>query len=115
MGCLIEHYAGAFPLWLAPMQVVVMPITDKERKFARDIMEKCHKQGLTAEMNDKSEKINYRIREAELQKVPYILVVGAKEIQDKTVSVRKRGRGNMGAMKLKDFFSIIEPELGGED
>jgi len=115
MGCLIEHYAGAFPLWLAPVQVVVMPITDKERKFARDNMDKCIKQGLRSEMNDKSEKINYRIREAELQKVPYILVVGAKEIQDKTVSVRKRGRGNMGAMKLKDFFSLIEPELGGED
>ena len=115
MGCLIEHYAGAFPLWLAPVQVVVMPITDKERKFAKEIKEKCHKQGLRTEMNDKSEKINFRIREAELQKVPYILVVGAKEIQDKTVSVRKRGRGNMGAMKLKDFFSLIEPELGGED
>jgi threonyl-tRNA synthetase len=115
MGCLIEHYAGAFPLWLSPMQIVVMPITDKERKFAKDMMEKCHKQGLRAELNDKSEKINFRIREAELQKVPYILVVGAKEIQDKTVSVRKRGRGNMGAMKLKDFFSLIEPELGGGD
>jgi threonyl-tRNA synthetase len=115
MGCLIEHYAGAFPLWLAPVQTVVMPITDKERKFAKDIMEKCRKQGLRTEMNDKSEKINFRIREAELQKVPYILVVGAKEIQDKTVSMRKRSRGNMGAMKLKDFFSLIEPELGGED
>lgn len=115
MGCLIEHYAGAFPLWLAPVQTVVMPITDKERKFARDIVEKCRKQGLRTEMSDKSEKINFRIREAELQKVPYILVVGAKEIQDKTVSVRKRGRGNMGAMKLKDFFSLIEPELGGGD
>jgi threonyl-tRNA synthetase len=115
MGCLIEHYAGAFPLWLAPVQTVVMPITDKERKFAQDIMEKCRKQGLRTEMNDKSEKINFRIREAELQKVPYILVVGAKEIQDKTVSMRKRSRGNMGAMKLKDFFSLIEPELGGED
>jgi threonyl-tRNA synthetase len=115
MGCLIEHYAGAFPLWLTPVQVVVMPITDKEHKYAKDLMDKCIKQDLRAELNDKSEKINYRIREAELQKVPYILVVGAKEIQDKTVSVRKRGRGNMGAMKLKDFFSLIEPELGGED
>jgi threonyl-tRNA synthetase len=115
MGCLIEHYAGAFPLWLTPIQVVVMPITDKEHKYAKDLMDKCIKQDLRAELNDKSEKINYRIREAELQKVPYILVVGNKEIQDKTVSVRKRGRGNMGAMKLKDFFSLIEPELGGED
>lgn len=115
MGCLIEHYAGAFPLWLAPVQVVVMPITDKEQKYARDVAEKCRKQNLRIEINDKSEKINFRIREAEIQKIPYILVVGAKEIQDKTVSVRKRGRGNMGAMKIKDFFNLIEPELGGED
>ncbi len=115
MGCLIEHYAGAFPLWLSPVQTVVMPITDKEQKFCREVAEKCRKQGLRVEINDKSEKINFRIREAELQKIPYILVVGAKEIQDKTVSVRKRGRGNIGAMKLKDYFSLIEPEQGGED
>ena len=115
IGTLIEHYGGAFPLWLAPIQVVVMPITDKEAKYAREIGDKCTKKGLRVELNGKSEKINYRIREAEVQKIPYILVIGQRENQSKTVSVRKRGRGNIGEMKLKDFFSLIEPEQGGEN
>ncbi|MGQ9533862.1 MAG: threonine--tRNA ligase [bacterium] len=115
IGTLIEHYAGAFPLWLSPVQVVVMPITDKENDYARDIYNRCLKHNLRTELNNKSMKINYRIREAEVKKVPYILIVGQRELEKKTISVRKRGRGDLGEMKLKDFFNLTDSEQGGED
>ncbi len=114
IGCLIEHYAGAFPLWLAPIQIMVMPITNKEDDYAEAVYEKCQAQGLRTDLDKKSEKINYRIRAAEIQKIPYILVVGKKELEEGTVSLRKRGKGNMGGMKLDEFFKIIRQELGGE-
>jgi threonyl-tRNA synthetase len=88
IGCLIEHYKGAFPLWLSPVQV---------------------------ELNDKSEKMNYRIREAEVQKAPYIIIVGKREVDNTTVSVRKHGKGDIGIMKLKDFLNLIKKDLGGND
>jgi threonyl-tRNA synthetase len=115
IGCLIEHYAGAFPLWLAPVQVVVMPITDKEDRYAQQILKRCKKRGLRAELNNKSEKINYRIREVEVSKVPYMLILGQREIVDKMVSVRKHKEGNLGQMKLKEFFSSLQSEQGGEN
>ena len=115
IGCLIEHYAGSFPLWLAPTQVVVMPITDKENRYAEQILKRCTKQGLRAEMNSKSEKINYRIREVEVQKVPYMLILGQREVVEKAVSVRKHGQGNLGQMKLKDFFKLLAKEQGGDN
>jgi threonyl-tRNA synthetase len=114
-GTLIEHYAGAFPFWLAPVQVVIMPITDKENTYARDVFNRALKHGLRAELNSRSMKINYRIREAEVKKVPYILVIGQREVEKKTISVRKRGRGDLGEMKLKDFFNLCDSEQGGED
>lgn len=115
IGCLIEHYAGSFPLWLAPVQVVVMPITDKENRYAQQIVKRCKKQGLRVALNDKSEKINYRIREVEVSKVPYMLILGQREVVDKMVSVRKHKEGNLGQMKLKEFFSLLESEQGGEN
>ena len=115
IGCLIEHYAGSFPLWLAPVQVVVMPITDKEDRYAQQIVKRCKKQGLRVELNNKSEKINYRIREVEVSKVPYMLILGQREVVDKMVSVRKHKEGNLGQMKLKEFFSLMESEQGGEN
>lgn len=115
IGCLIEHYAGSFPLWLAPVQVVVMPITDKENRYAEQILKRCRKQGLRAEMNSKSEKINYRIREVEVSKVPYMLVLGQREVVDKNVSVRKHKEGNLGQMTLKEFFALLKSEQGGEN
>lgn len=115
IGCLIEHYAGSFPLWLAPVQVVVMPITDKESRYAARIVKKCLKQGLRVELNDKSEKINYRIREVEVQKVPYMLILGQREVVDKNVSVRKHGQGNLGQMTLKEFFNLVAKEQGGDN
>lgn len=115
IGCLIEHYGGAFPLWLAPIQVVIMPITNKQNRYAEKVFKRCLRHRLRAQMNKKSEKINYRIREAEVNKVPYILVVGKREVENKTVSVRKRGKGDMGEIKLKEFFNLIKPERGGEN
>jgi threonyl-tRNA synthetase len=115
IGCLIEHYTGSFPLWLAPVQVVVMPITDKEDRYAEQVLKKCRKQGLRAELNNKSEKINYRIREVEVQKIPYMLILGQREVVDKAVSVRKHGYGNQGQMSLKDFFNLVAREQGGDN
>jgi len=115
IGCLIEHYGGAFPLWLAPVQVVVMPITKKEENYSKEIFNECVRYGLRAKLNEKSEKINYRIREAEVKKIPYILVVGKNEVNNRTISVRKHSKGNLGEMRVEDFFNMLKPEQGGED
>jgi threonyl-tRNA synthetase len=115
IGCLIEHYAGAFPLWLAPVQVVVMPITNKENAYAEQIYNACVEKGLRVDLNEKSEKINYRIRDAEVKKIPYILIVGSNEVQNRTVSVRKRGRKDLGEMEVEKFFDVIQSEQGGEN
>jgi len=115
IGCLIEHYKGAFPLWLSPVQIVVMSITSKQSKYADKVLKRLLKRKLRVELNDKSEKINYRIREAEVQKVPYIIIVGKREVENNTVSVRKHGKGDIGVMKLKDFLNITKTELGGDD
>ncbi|GAI62453.1 unnamed protein product, partial [marine sediment metagenome] len=115
IGCLIEHYGGAFPTWLAPVQVMVIPITNKQNYYAEKILKKCLRRNLRTELNEKSEKINYRIREAEIKKIPYILIVGKREIENKTVSVRKRGKVDMGEMNLKEFFKLTKKEQGGEN
>jgi len=115
IGCLIEHYKGAFPLWLSPIQLVVMPITNKQAKYANKILKRLEKRDLRAEINDKSEKINYRIREAEVQKIPYIIIVGKREVENNTISVRKHGKGDIGVMKYKDFLGMIKKEQGGDD
>lgn len=114
IGTLIEHYGGAFPFWLAPIQIVVLPITDKELKYSREVYNKLLHKNFRVEMNDKSMKINYRIREAEVQKVPYMIILGEREMKNNTISVRKRGRGDIGEMKLKDFIGLCESEQGGE-
>lgn len=115
IGCLIEHYKGAFPLWLSPVQVVVMPITNKQNKYANKVLKRLLKQKLRVELNDKSEKMNYRIREAEVQKAPYIIIVGKREVDNNTVSVRKHSKGDIGIMKLKDFLNLMKKDLGGND
>ena len=115
IGCLIEHYKGAFPLWLAPVQAVVMPITNENDAYAEEVLKACQTQGLRAEPNLRSEKIGYRIRDAEVKKVPYILIVGKKEAQNRTVAVRKHGQGDLGEMSLDDFFTMVRKEQGGAD
>lgn len=119
MGCyertlawLIEKYAGAFPTWLAPEQVRILPISEKFHAYGKEILAELKKNGILATMDDRAEKIGYKIREARLQKLPYMLVVGANEEESKTVSVRKRGEdGDLGAMELATFINKLCEEI----
>ena len=110
IGMLIEEFAGAFPVWLAPIQCAVTSITDNQGAYAKDVAAKLHAAGLRVQTELRSEKINYKIRELSLQKLPYILVVGEKEAQTGTVSVRARGGENLGVMSLDAFIERISTE-----
>ena len=109
-GILIEHYAGDFPVWLAPIQVVVLPITTTHVDYAREVYSKMIQGGIRAKLDDRQLTLNKRIREAEKLKIPYILVIGAKEKQSKTVAVRRRKKGNIGAMSIDDFIELLKRE-----
>ena len=115
IGILIEHFAGAFPTWLAPVQVKVLPISDKYADYAKKVYEKLQEAGIRAEMDTRSEKIGYKIREAQGQKIPYMLIAGAKEEEDGTVSVRSRFKGDEGARSLEAFISDIKAEIAGRE
>jgi threonyl-tRNA synthetase len=110
IGILIEHYAGAFPLWLAPEQVVVMNITERQAAYAQSVKEQLTKQGFRAFADLRNEKISYKIREHSLQKLPYQLVVGDKEMQAGTVAVRTRSGEDLGAMSLDAFTARLQAE-----
>jgi threonyl-tRNA synthetase len=110
-GILIEHYAGAFPLWLAPVQVEVMAITDRQVEYAKEITRKLKDAGIRAHLDDRSEKVNLKIREAQLQKVPYMLVVGDREAQSGQVSVRHRKKGDLGARSFEEFLTNARQEI----
>jgi threonyl-tRNA synthetase len=112
IGILIEHYAGAFPLWLAPEQIVVMNITERQAAYAQSVKEQLSKQGFRAAADLRNEKISYKIREHSLQKLPYQLVVGDKEMQAGTVAVRTRSGEDLGAMALDDFTARLRSEAG---
>ena len=103
IGILIEHYAGAFPTWLAPVQVKVLNITDKQSNYAEKIVEQLKSKDVRVEFDDRNEKIGYKIREAQLQKIPYMLIIGDKEVESNSVGVRSRTDGDLGAMKLDEF------------
>ena len=107
-GILIEHYAGAFPVWLAPVQAVVMPITDRHTEYAQKVFDQLKDAGIRVELDDRKEKVNLKIREAQLQKIPYMLVVGDREAQDGTVSVRNRKHADQGAQKVEEFLAGIQ-------
>ena len=106
-GVLIEHYAGAFPLWLAPVQVAVLPITDRINDYATSVAKELREAGFRVEANLKSDKIGAKIRDAQLQKVPYMLVLGDKELEEQKVAVRERKQGDIGAMSLGEFKEMI--------
>ncbi len=106
-GVLIEHYAGAFPLWLAPVQVTVLPITDRVNEYAENIAAELRNAGFRVESNTKSDKIGAKIRDAQLQKVPYMLILGDKEVEDGMVAVRERKQGDIGTMSLAEFKEMI--------
>jgi threonyl-tRNA synthetase len=110
-GMLIEHYAGAFPVWLAPVQTKVISITDKQIGYAKDVRDQLLAAGIRTELDNRSEKMGFKIREAELEKVPYILVVGDKEMQQGAVAVRERGGKDSGVMQLKDFISSLQKKI----
>ena len=107
IGMLIEHYAGAMPVWLSPVQVAVASITDAQIDYARTVVAKMKQAGLRVTEDLRGEKINYKIRELSLQKHPFIAVVGEKEKNDGTVSVRARGGKNLGVMPLTDFIAMV--------
>jgi threonyl-tRNA synthetase len=106
-GILIEHYAGAFPVWLAPVQALVLPITDRHASYAKEVKQKLDAAGFRAELDDRSEKINLKIREAQLMKIPYMLVIGDREAEAGQVSVRNRKHGDQGAVSLDEFISRL--------
>ena len=111
IGILIEHFAGAFPTWLAPVQVKVLPISEKYMDYANKVMSDLKDAGIRTEIDDRAEKIGYKIREARLQKIPYMLVVGAKEEEEGKVSVRSRFMGDEGAKDLKEFIDSVKEEI----
>ncbi|MBQ3365406.1 MAG: threonine--tRNA ligase [Acidaminococcaceae bacterium] len=111
IGILIEHYAGSFPVWMAPNQVRVMPITDKQQAYAREINDKLFALGYRTQLDDRNEKIGKKIREAQVQKVPFMLIVGEKEAETGTVAVRQRHGGDLGAMSLDDFIARMQKDI----
>ncbi len=115
LGVLVEHYAGAFPTWLSPVQVVVIPITDKQLDYAQSVYQKLKDEGLRVELDDRNETTSAKIRDAELQKVPYMIVVGEKEVKEKNISVRERSRGDLGKIKLNKFIDKIKKEIENKE
>ncbi len=111
IGILTEHYAGAFPLWLAPVQVAVIPVTSKFSAYAHTVEEQLLQAGIRVEVDDRNEKVGYKIREAQLQKVPYMLIVGEKEAESAAVSVRDRAEGDLGAMATEAFAAKVLEEI----
>ena len=110
LALLIEKYAGAFPLWLAPVQVKLLPIADRHLDYLYEVKKQLEDKGFRCEVDDRSEKIGYKIREAQLEKVPYMVVVGDKDIENGTVSIRKRKEGDLGAMTVEQFLAKIVPD-----
>ncbi|MBQ7965034.1 MAG: threonine--tRNA ligase [Ruminococcus sp.] len=111
LALLIEKYAGAFPMWLAPVQVKLLPIADRHLDYIYEVKKALEKKGMRVEIDDRSEKIGFKIREAQLQKVPYMILVGDKDIENNTVSVRDRKEGDLGAMSLDDFIAKAVEEI----
>ncbi len=111
IGIITEHFAGAFPIWLAPIQVKVMPISDNQAEYAKQVFENLQEAGIRTELDDRQEKIGYKIREAQLQKIPYMLILGEKEVEAKSVGVRSRKEGDIGAMKLEEFIEKAKQEI----
>jgi threonyl-tRNA synthetase len=114
IAILVEHFAGAFPLWLAPVQAIVLPIADRHLDYAREVVAALSNAGLKAEVDDRQEKVNYKIREAQLQKIPYMLVVGDKEVADRAVAVRSQKKGDLGPRPLEQFVTDALAEVGSK-
>jgi len=111
IAILIEHYAGAFPLWLAPVQAIVLPISDRHLSYATTVRAALQHAGLRVRLDERQEKIGYKIREAQLQKIPYMLVVGDREAESGTISVRERSGGDKGAASIDAFIASARDEI----
>ena len=111
IGILTEHYAGAFPTWMAPVQVKILPISEKHVEYAEQLAKQMHRDYVRVEVDDRNEKIGYKIRQAQMAKVPYMLVVGDKEVEEGTVNVRKHGGDELGSVPFEEFFNAIKIEI----
>ena len=115
IGVITEHFAGAFPIWLAPVQVKLLPIADRHHDYAFEIAKKLEAKGIRCEVDTRSEKTGYKIREAQLQKIPYMLLMGDKDIEGNCVSVRKRGEGDIGAMDVDEFVEMAAKQIESKE
>ena len=116
-GCLVEHYAGAFPVWLAPVQAVLLTVTDRNNDYASAVYDRLRGAGLRVKLDKRNEKLGFKIREAELKKIPYLLVTGDKEEADGMVAPRTRRKGNMPPVSVDELIRLLESEnipQGGE-
>ena len=107
IGILIEHYGGKFPVWLSPVQVKVLSVSEKSREYANSIYERMKAAGIRCEVDNRDEKIGYKIREAQLQKAPYMLVIGEKEVENGNLTVRSRDKGDLGALDVQAFIDQV--------
>lgn len=114
IGILIEHYAGKFPLWLSPVQVKILPISDRFISYGKEVMSAYKKIGIRCEMDARAEKIGYKIREAQLDKVPYMIIIGEKEMESGNLSIRKRDVGDLGTIEMSEFITMLQSEMMGE-
>ncbi len=110
IGILIEHFAGKFPLWLSPVQIKILSISDKYNDYAKEIEMTLQKEGLRCETDERAEKIGYKIRTARLEKIPYMLVIGEKEVKTNSVSVRRRDVGDLGNMQIEQLLKTLHEE-----
>ncbi len=115
IGVITEHFAGAFPIWLAPVQVKLLPIADRHHEYAFEVAKKLEAKGIRCEVDTRSEKTGYKIREAQLQKIPYMLLMGDKDIEGNCVSVRKRGEGDIGAMGIDEFVELAAKQIESKE
>ena len=111
IGFLLEHYAGKFPTWLAPLQVKILPISDKFMDYANSVLDTLKKADIRAEIDDRSEKIGRKIRDTEMAKVPYMLVIGEKEMNEGKVAIRRQGKGDIGVKLVNEFVQEITTEI----
>jgi threonyl-tRNA synthetase len=111
IGILTEHFAGAFPIWLAPVQIRLLPITDRHLDYCYQIKKEAERRNIRAEVDERNEKIGYKIREGQLERIPYLLVVGDKEVEGRMVAVRKRKSGDLGAIPVEEFFNQAMDEI----
>ena len=114
IGILIEHFAGKFPVWLSPIQAKILPITDRQLAYANELASKMKEQGIRVSVDDRSEKIGYKIREAQLEKVPYMLVIGDKEMEAGQVALRRRDKGDMGVVSAEEFIATILDDIANK-